>query len=120
VTATPVHGSTANGVKVRTSLANIGKVAGDEVSQIYVNFPDSPGVPQIALRGFQRVHLMPGERREIEFTLSPRDLSSVTPAGERRVVAGHYRISVGGGQPGGVLPTSSVGMTIKTALEVSR
>jgi beta-glucosidase len=42
------------------TVANSGKVPGDEVVQVYLKFPDVDGEPQIALRGFQRIHLEPG------------------------------------------------------------
>jgi beta-glucosidase len=35
----------------------------------------------------------------VHFTLSPRDLSAVDQNGDRLVMAGHYRLAVGGGQP---------------------
>ena len=56
-------------------------------------------MPNIALRGFQRVPLAPGERRRIEFDLDPRALSAVNAEGQRQVMPGDYRIWVGGGQP---------------------
>ena len=53
-----------------------------------------------ALRGISRVALQAGESRKIHFDLSPRDLSSVTAAGDRVVAPVPYRITVGEGQPG--------------------
>jgi beta-glucosidase len=94
------RGSEAEGVTVRTKLANTGARDGDEVAQLYLEFPDNPGVPRLALRGFERVHLAAGKTKNLEFHLSPRDLSSVSENGERRVLAGQYRVNVGGGQPG--------------------
>ena len=46
------------------SVANTGKVSGDEVVELYLQFPDVSGAPRRALRGFQRVHL--GARSEPE------------------------------------------------------
>jgi beta-glucosidase len=57
-------------------------------------------MPIRALRGFSRVHLANGQTQHVHFKLDPRDLSSVTEAGDRVVAPGAYRISVGGGQPG--------------------
>jgi beta-glucosidase len=82
------------------TLTNTGKVAGDEVAQLYLNFPQVAGAPIKALRGFTRVHLEPGASRTVTFTLKPRDMSMVTEAGEPIVAAGDYTVSVGGGQPG--------------------
>jgi beta-glucosidase len=82
------------------TVTNTGKVAGDEVAQLYLSFPDVKGAPLRALRGFQRVHLEPGASQKLRFELKPRDLSMVTEDGEPIIAAGKYRISVGGGQPG--------------------
>ncbi len=96
----PVEGDAAKGLEVSTEVRNAGARAGEEVVQLYLNFPDRPGVPQVALRGFQRIALQPGEAKTVRFTLTPRDLSAVTPEGQRLVMAGQYRVTVGGGQPG--------------------
>ena len=88
-------------------VANVGDRAGDEVVQLYLDFPDLPGAPRIALRGFQRVPLRPGEHRLVTFRLSPRDLSAVTQDGVREVMPGTYRVTVGSGQPGTGVPGSS-------------
>ena len=88
------------GLRVTTEVRNIGERAGDEVAQLYLDFPDIEGLPRIALRGFQRITLAPGEARTVQFDLDPRALSAVDAAGERQVMPGRYRVFVGGGQPG--------------------
>ena len=88
------------------TVTNTGSKAGDEVAQLYLNFPKVPGAPMKALRGFQRVHLEPGASQKVHFELKPRDLSMVTAAGEPVVAEGAYTISVGGGQPGTGAPAS--------------
>ncbi len=93
-------GGSHEGIRVTAEVRNTGRRAGDEVAQLYLDFPDVEGLPRVALRGFQRVHLAPGERRVLEFDLDPRDLSAVTPEGQRQVMKGSYRVFVGGGQPG--------------------
>jgi beta-glucosidase len=96
----PAPGGAGDGLRVATEVRNTGDRAGDEVAQLYLDFPDVEGVPRIALRDFQRVHLVPNERRTIKFELDSRDLSTVTVEGERRVMQGRYRVFVGSGQPG--------------------
>ncbi|MHB8812741.1 MAG: glycoside hydrolase family 3 C-terminal domain-containing protein [Steroidobacteraceae bacterium] len=88
-------------------VTNTGKVAGDEVVQLYLKFPDVPGAPLRALRGFQRIHLAPGASQVVRFHLKRRDLSMVTDAGDRIVAQGTYTVSVGGGQPGTGAPSVS-------------
>ncbi|WP_202842275.1 glycoside hydrolase family 3 C-terminal domain-containing protein [Luteimonas saliphila] len=90
----------AEGLVVTIEVRNSGERAGDEVAQLYLDFPDIEGVPRIALRGYRRVHLAAGERRTLRFELDPRDLSAVDAEGRRQVMPGRYRVFVGSGQPG--------------------
>ncbi len=88
---------------VTAEVANTGSRDGDEVVQVYLDFPTFPrlpGAPRHALRGFTRVHLKAGESRTVSFTLEERDLSHVDEGGVRKVAAGRYQLFVGGGQPG--------------------
>jgi beta-glucosidase len=87
-------------LQASVTVSNTGKVAGDEVVQLYLNFPGVAGAPNKALRGFKRVHLEAGASQEVQFDLKPRDLSIVTDAGVPEVPAGEFTVSVGGGQPG--------------------
>ena len=87
-------------LRVEADVHNTGNSDGDEVTELYLEFPAVPGVPFRALRGFGRAHLRASETRHLEFLLEPRDLSMVSEAGDRLVAAGTYRVSVGGGQPG--------------------
>jgi beta-glucosidase len=86
-------------VDADVTVTNTGKVAGDEAVQVYLKFPDVKGAPQIALRGFQRIHLEPGASQKVHFELKDRDLGMVTELGSPIVAAGDYTISIGGGQP---------------------
>ena len=96
------------------TVANTGKLAGDEVVELYLSFPDVPGAPLRALRGFQRVHLEAGASQNIEFQLTSRDLSMVTDAGDIIVPQGKYTLSIGGGQPGMGVPSVSGNFEVKT------
>ncbi|MGH8182774.1 MAG: glycoside hydrolase family 3 C-terminal domain-containing protein [Rhodanobacteraceae bacterium] len=88
-------------LKVSAEVRNTGKRAGDEVVEVYLDYPQGLALaPRHALVGFRRVHLEPGQSRYVDFELSPRDLSSVDAAGVRAVEPGRYRVFVGGGQPG--------------------
>lgn len=81
-------------------VTNTGRHGGDEVVQLYLQFPPVPGAPLRALRAFRRIHLAPGQSRVVHFKLTRRDLSMVTRRGRIIVAAGRYTLSVGGGQPG--------------------
>ena len=116
----PAAAGAHEGLKVVTEVRNTGRRAGDEVAQLYLDFPDVEGLPRIALRGFQRVHLAPGERRVLEFDLDPRALSAVTPEGQRQVFAGNYRVFVGGGQPGTGAPGRDAAFKVGQTRPVER
>lgn len=92
-------------ITVDVRVTNAGKVSGDEVAQLYLTFPDVKGAPLRALRGFQRVHLNPGQSQTLHFDLKPRDLSMVSDAGEPMIAAGKYSVYLGGGQPNTGAPT---------------
>jgi beta-glucosidase len=81
------------------TVTNTGKREGDEVAQLYLSFPNVPGAPRRALRGFKRVRLAPGQSQTVRFELKERDLSMVSEAGEPIIPDGAYTVSIGGGQP---------------------
>lgn len=91
-------------LRVSTQVRNSGTRAGDEVVQVYLQYPQRAQSPLRTLVGFQRVHLQPGEQRTVHFELTPRQLSDVDRAGTRAVEAGDYVLFVGGGQPGTEAP----------------
>ena len=92
--------SAGDPLTVEVDVKNTSQRVGDEVVQLYLNFPKLPGAPLRALRGFTRVRLEAGELRHLQLVMQPRDLSYVNESGARLVAAGDYVISVGGGQPG--------------------
>jgi beta-glucosidase len=86
---------------VSVEVRNIGKLAGDEVVQIYVKDIHASGpVPIQALQDMERVHLEPGEAKTVTFTLTPRQLALVNQDGKRIVEPGVFEIAVGGALPG--------------------
>ncbi len=105
-------------LNVAVTVTNTGKLAGDEVAQLYLKFPDVPGAPIRALRGFQRVHLAPGASQKVEFHLQSRDLSMVTEAGDILVAQGQYTLSIGGGQPGTGAPGADANFEVKGQLQL--
>jgi beta-glucosidase len=109
VASTSVNAGDPLGLDV--DVKNSGARAGDEVVELYLSFPQVPGTPIRALRSFQRVHLDAGASQHVHFDLTPRDISSVTEAGDRVVAPGAYVVNVGGGQP---TPSSTTASTVFT------
>jgi beta-glucosidase len=57
-------------------------------------------VPIRSLQGIKRIHLAPGERSVVSFTLEPRQLAIVADSGANVVEPGEFSVAVGGKQPG--------------------
>jgi beta-glucosidase len=77
-----------NGAEIRAMVRNISSRDGDEVIQLYISGDPEEEAPIRSLRGFQRIHLLAGESREVKFTLDSDNL----PKSE-------LEVSIGGGQP---------------------
>ncbi len=99
--------SAGQSVPADVTVTNTGKLAGDEVVQLYLKFPAVKGAPLIALRGFQRIRLEPGASQKVHFDLKDRDLGMVTEDGNPIIAKGDYTISIGGGQPNTAAPAVS-------------
>jgi beta-glucosidase len=84
---------TAGGAEISATVKNTSAREGDEVVQLYIGGGSGADVPIRNLRGFQRIHLKPGESRQVKFTLTAAD-----------VPAPKVDVSVGGGQPIGNTP----------------
>jgi beta-glucosidase len=93
------------------NVTNTSNVAGDEVVEAYVKTPQPDG-PIHSLAGLQRVHLNPGESRDVSVELSPRSLSSVDEKGNRSVLPGTYHLSLGSTQPGETTAKSEVDFSV--------
>jgi beta-glucosidase len=89
------------------TVTNTGNLAGDEVVQLYLKFPSMKGAPNVALRGFTRIHLDPGGSQKVHFDLKQRDLEMVTEDGNPIIAQGDYSISIGGGQPNTTAPVAT-------------
>jgi beta-glucosidase len=57
-------------------VKNIGTRGSDEVVQMYVqHLGSSVDRPHLELKGFERVHIGPGEEKTVVFELKPHDLA---------------------------------------------
>lgn len=63
-------------IKISADIKNSGERSGDEVVQLYVQFPQSKVVRPIKeLRGFQRIGLNAGETKSVTFTFKAESLA---------------------------------------------
>ena len=100
-------------VTVSVTVKNEGKRAGDEVVQLYLRPLDPKRErAQKELRGFQRVHLQPGQSRTVSFTVVPETDLRVydEAAGSYTVDPGRYEVQVG---------ASSADVRVRAPLEVT-
>ncbi|MBB5518981.1 glycoside hydrolase family 3 N-terminal domain-containing protein [Amphiplicatus metriothermophilus] len=82
--------------EVVVSVANTGERAGDEVVQLYIrDRVSSVTRPVKELRGFRRVTLQPGERKEVRFVIGPEHLRFWNKDMKRVVEPGEFEIMVG-------------------------
>ncbi|HTI08703.1 MAG TPA: glycoside hydrolase family 3 C-terminal domain-containing protein [Puia sp.] len=86
------HDSTIVTCKVK----NTGNREGEEVVQLYIrDLLSSVATPVLALKGFTRIHLLPGQTKEVSFSLTPAMLSLLNATLEPVVEPGEFRIMIG-------------------------
>lgn len=84
-------------VTVHVTLTNTGRQAGDEVVQLYVqDVLSSHTTPAKQLKGFQRIHLAPGESQTVHLLVPKRELALYQGAGQWRFEPGAFTFMAGG------------------------
>ncbi len=90
---------TAKGeVTIRTSIKNTGVMESGETIQVYVKALRE-GTPNAQLKGLKKVHLQPGEEKQVEITLGSQAFGLYNVEGEFLVEKGEYAVYVGMQQP---------------------
>jgi len=88
--------TTTSNITVSLNLRNTSDVAGAEVVQLYVrDVVSSVATPIIALKGFSKVYLEPGETKRVEMVLTPEHLSLINIDMKRVTEPGEFEIMVG-------------------------
>ena len=83
-------------VKLSCKVKNTGKVAGDEVVQLYLHDEMSSVTTYVkVLRGFERIHLESGEEKVIDFVLTPQELGLWNKDNHFVVEPGTFAVMVG-------------------------
>ncbi|NHJ85466.1 MAG: glycosyl hydrolase [Asgard group archaeon] len=82
---------------ITVDIKNTGKIAGDEIAQLYVSDDESSiDRPPKELRGFEKIALKPGESRTIQFSLSIKDLMFYdVKSHDWKYEPGNFTISIG-------------------------
>ena len=93
---TPAAQNPAGSIEISCSVSNTGALAGDEVVQLYLRDDYSSVITfEKVLRGFERIHLAPGEAKSVSFTLTPEHLALYDRAQQWAVEPGHFTVWVG-------------------------
>jgi beta-glucosidase len=114
----PAAIKTGNEVTVAVEVTNTGKMDGEEVVQAYVSDVESSvPVPIRSLAGFKKVFLKAGETKKVDITLKPESFSLIDNAYNRVIEPGKFIVSVGGKQPGTIIPAD--GSVVQTEIELT-
>jgi beta-glucosidase len=80
---------------VSAQIKNCGDRAGDEVVQLYLRDIQSSVITyEKQLRGFERVHLQPGETKTVTFPLQKRDMELINAEFHRVVEPGVFEVEI--------------------------
>lgn len=84
-------------VRVSLTVRNTGSVAGQEIVQLYVHDVQCTVFrPQKELKGFEKVHLEPGEEKRVTFTLDARAFAFYNTAiSDWHVESGEFELLIG-------------------------
>ena len=84
-------------ITAKATVTNTGSREGTEVVQLYLrDMVGSVTRPLKMLRGFERITLKPGESRDVEFTITPEDLSFWRKDMTFGPEAGEFRLFIAG------------------------
>jgi beta-glucosidase len=87
---------THDSTHVKFHLKNTGNIEGDEVVQLYIHdLLATIARPVMELKGFQRIHLLPGEEKDVVFAITPNMLAMLDENMHSLVEPGDFRIMIG-------------------------
>jgi beta-glucosidase len=96
LTVSPESQGPQGRIEVTLDVTNAGDRAGDEVVQLYLRDDYSSVITfEKTLRGFERIHLSPGETRTVRFTLTPEHLALLDRNGQWTVEPGRFTVMIG-------------------------
>jgi beta-glucosidase len=96
LSVTPKENGCEGEFQVSLDVSNTGTLSGAEVVQLYINdFVSSVTRPVKELKGFEKVLLNPGEKKRVQFTLSPEQLCFLNQDLNWIVEPGMFSVMVG-------------------------
>ena len=94
------------------TITNTGKYAGDEIPQLYFKDDYSTVITyDWQLRGFERIHLKSGEKKQVDFILKPEHLTLLNRDMKEVTEPGTFQIAIG---------SSSTDIRLKGAFNIEK
>ena len=88
-------------VNLSCTLTNTSDTKADEIVQLYIRVESAKVKgPIYSLKGVKRVHLKPGEKSLVQFSITPEMLQLVDEKGDRIYAKGQAKLFVSGSLPG--------------------
>lgn len=107
--------SLRDSLRFSITVSNTGKMDGDEVAQVYVQYPPVDRMPLKELKGFHRVTVKSGDKQTLRFSIPLQELQKWDSARRKwTLYPGNYTLLVGGSSADIRLQTT---ITIKSGLK---
>ena len=109
---TPAQQTNGGNITVSFDVTNTGGREGDEIPQMYLHqLVSSVTTYEQNLRGFERIHLKPGETKAVTFTIEPDFLAIWNLEMQRVVEPGKFAVQIG---------SSSKDIRLKGGFEITK
>ncbi|MGV8979761.1 glycoside hydrolase family 3 C-terminal domain-containing protein [Clostridium sp.] len=84
----------------KITVKNVGNYESEETVQLYIKDVDaSVIVPKYELKGIKKINLQPGQEKQVEFQITPRQMALIDNDGNCILEPGKFEVFVGGSQP---------------------
>lgn len=91
---------TGESIDFAVKVKNTGSYDSEEAVQLYLKDVEaSVDVPRWQLKGFKKIALKVGEEKEVNFTITARDMALIDNEGACRLEPGTFEVYIGGSQP---------------------
>lgn len=100
LTISKVEFKSGETTEFKVTVKNIGQRESEETVQLYLKDMDaSVTVPKYELKGIKKINLNPGQEKQVDFKLTPRQMAIIDNDGNCILEPGVFEVFVGGSQP---------------------
>lgn len=91
------YSASVSSLKLSVNIENTGSMDADEVAQVYIKYPSAERMPLKELKGFRRITITKGTKKEIQFDIPFQELMKWDlKANKFKLYKGEYQLFVGG------------------------